>query len=140
MLIDKILFSDNVPAMMKKSLDFNSQRHMLISSNLSNAETPDFKAQDLDFGAQLRSVLNMDGKVSMSSTNSKHMGPSNEGIKNLEADVFEEVDAAKSNGNNVNVDKEMAKLAENQIQYNATIALMMKRASTVRAAITEQAQ
>ena len=125
---------------MKKSLDFNSQRHMLISSNLSNAETPDYKAQDIDFGSQLRSVLNTDGKVSMSSTNSKHIGPSSEGIKNLEADVFEEIDAAKSNGNNVNVDKEMAKLAENQIKYNATVALMMKRASTIKAAISEQAQ
>ncbi|GIS84825.1 MAG: hypothetical protein CM1200mP16_11250 [Nitrospina sp.] len=44
---------------------------------------------------------------------------------------FKEEDAAKSNGNNVNVDKEMAKLAENQIVYNATIQLMMKRASTI---------
>ena len=40
----------------------------------------------------------------------------------------------------MNVDKEMAKLAENQIVYNATIQLMMKRASTIKAAITEQAQ
>jgi hypothetical protein len=34
----------------------------------------------------------------------------------------------------------MAKMAENQIMYNATIQLMMKRGGTVKAAITENAQ
>ena len=58
----------------------------------------------------------------------------------LAADPFEEVSAAKSNGNNVNVDKEMGKLAENQIMYTAFIQLMMKRGSTVRSAVTELAQ
>ena len=68
------------------------------------------------------------------------VGPKTSKISSLRPELFEEEDAAKSNGNNVNVDKEMAKLAENQIVYNATIQLMMKRASTIKAAITEQAQ
>ncbi len=140
MLIDKILFSDSTPLLLKKNLDFNSQRHLLISSNISNAETPGFKAHDLDFKDQLREVLNTEGRLCIKSTNSKHMGPSKESLKSLEPEVFEELDAARSNGNNVNIDKEMTKLAENQIQYNATIAMMMKRGSTVRAAITELPQ
>ena len=40
MLIDKLLFSDTVPMMMKKSLDFNSSRHLLISNNISLKWTP----------------------------------------------------------------------------------------------------
>ena len=38
------------------------------------------------------------------------------------------------------LDKEMTKLAENQIIYNATVQLMAKRGSTIRSAITEIAQ
>jgi len=58
----------------------------------------------------------------------------------LQAEPFNEPDAAKSNGNNVNIDKEMMKLAENQIDYNATIQMMSKRHSTLMVAITENAQ
>ena len=58
----------------------------------------------------------------------------------LEVDPFEEEAAAKSNGNNVDIDKEMAKMAENQIYYNASVQLMMKRGSTIRSAVTELPQ
>jgi len=53
---------------------------------------------------------------------------------------FELKDPSKSNGNNVNIDKEMGKLAENQIMYTAFIQLMMKRGSTIRSAVTELPQ
>ncbi len=140
MLVDKLLFSDTVPRAMKKSLDLMSTRQSLISSNIGNLDTPGFKASDIDFQGQLREALGSKGKLNLQATNEKHFGPKTSNISNLTADPFEEEDAAKSNGNNVDVDKEMAKLAENQIVYNATIQLMMKRGSTVRAAITETAQ
>jgi len=140
MLIDKLLFSNTVPKAMKKSLDLLSARQNLISSNIGNLDTPGFKASDLDFQGQLRNALGSKDQLTIKATNDKHFGPKTSNIGSLKPEPFEEEDAAKSNGNNVNVDKEMAKLAENQIIYNATIQLMMKRASTIRAAITEQAQ
>ena len=140
MLLDKLLYSDTVPKVMKKSLDLMSTRQSLISSNIGNLDTPGFKASDIDFQGELREALGAKGQLNLRSTNEKHFGPKNSNISSLTADPFEEEDAAKSNGNNVNVDKEMAKLAENQIVYNATIQLMMKRGSTVTAAVTEQAQ
>jgi len=139
MLIDKLLYSNTVPKVMKKTLDLLSARQNLISSNIGNLDTPGFKASDLDFQGQLREALGS-GKLTIEATNKKHFGPKTSNISSLTPEPFEEEDAAKSNGNNVNVDKEMAKLAENQIVYNATIQLMMKRASTIRAAISEQAQ
>ena len=140
MLIDRLLFSNTVPKAMKKSLDLLSVRQNLISSNIGNLDTPGFKASDLDFQGQLRNALGTKDQLTIKATNDKHFGPKTSNISSLKPEPFEEEDAAKSNGNNVNVDKEMAKLAENQIVYNATIQLMMKRASTIRAAITEQAQ
>ena len=67
-------------------------------------------------------------------------GPSTSSIGDITPDPFEEDAASKSNGNNVDIDNEMAKMAENQIMYNATVQLMMKRGGTVKAAITENAQ
>ncbi len=140
MLLDKLLFSDNVPKIMKKGLDFMSTRQNMISSNISNLDTPGFKASDIDFQSQMREVLGSKGGFNLRTTNEKHYGPSSSKIGDLSPDPFEEDEAAKSNGNNVNVDKEMAKLAENQITYNAVIQLMMKRGSTVRSAVTETPQ
>jgi len=139
-LIDKLLFSDTAPGLMKKSLNMMSTRQSLISSNISNVDTPGFKASDIDFQAQLRDALGSKGSLNMRTTNSKHIGPSNSNIKDLAPDPFEEDAVAKSNGNNVDIDNEMAKMAENQIMYNATVQLMMKRGSSIRAAITESVQ
>jgi flagellar basal-body rod protein FlgB len=139
-LIDRLLFSDKVPGMMKKSLNFMSTRQSLISANISNVDTPGFKASDIDFQAQLRSAIGSKGSLNLRTTSDKHFGPSTSNIMNLKADPFEEGAAAKSNGNNVDIDNEMAKMAENQILYNATVQLMMKRGSTVRSAVTELPQ
>jgi flagellar basal-body rod protein FlgB len=139
-LIDRILFSDNVPKVLKKGLDMMSTRQNLISSNISNVDTPGFKASDIDFQGQLREALGSKGGLNLRATNEKHFGPSTSSIGDLTPDPFEESAAAKSNGNNVDIDNEMAKMAENQIIYNATVQLMMKRGGTVRAAITELAQ
>ena len=140
MLIDKLLFSDQAPLVLKKGLDFQSARNLMISTNVSNMETPDFKAHDVNFEKQLQEFISSGNRLQMKSTNSKHFGPSNEGLKSMEPRPFELSDPSKSNGNNVNVDKEMGKLAENQIMYTAFIQLMMKRGSTVRSAVTELAQ
>ena len=63
MFIDRILFLDPVPHLMEKSLDFNSARHLLLSSNISNLDTPGYRAQDLDFKEQLGRALLAGGRA-----------------------------------------------------------------------------
>ena len=110
-LIDKILFSDKAPAVMKKSLDMMSARQNLISSNISNVDTPGFKASEIDFQGQLHEALGSKGGLNLRSTNDKHFGSDSSSIGDLTPDPFEEDAAAKSNGNNVDIDNEMAKMA-----------------------------
>ncbi len=140
MLIDRLLFADKTPLVLKKALDVQSERQLLISSNISNIDTPGYKATDIDFKGALRDALGAGDSLAMRTTHSSHIGPNKADIKGLQADIFTESDVAKSNGNNVNIDKEMMKLSENQISYNATIQMMAKRGSTIRAAITENPQ
>ena len=140
MLIDKLLFSDQTPLVLKKGLDFQSARNLMISTNVSNMETPDFKAHDINFEERLQEFIKGGNQLQIKSTHNKHFGASKDGLKAMEPQPFELTDPSKSNGNNVNVDKEMGKLAENQIMYTAFIQLMMKRGSTIRSAVTELAQ
>ncbi|MDH3256889.1 MAG: flagellar basal body rod protein FlgB [Nitrospinota bacterium] len=140
MLIDRLLFADKTPLILKKALDSQSERHLLISSNISNIDTPGYQAKDIDFKGALKAALGTDDGLALRTTHRSHIGPNRDDISALRTEPFNEPDAAKSNGNNVNIDKEMMKLAENQISYNATIQMMAKRTSTLRAAITENAQ
>ncbi len=140
MLIDRLLFADKTPLVLKKALDSQSQRHLLIASNISNIDTPGYKAKDIDFKGALRAALGSSDGLALRTTHSGHIGPNKDDIRGLQAEPFNEPDAAKSNGNNVNIDKEMMKLAENQISYNATVQMMSKRHSTLMVAITENTQ
>ena len=141
MLIDKLLFSDQTPTVLRKNLDFEAKRNLLISSNISNINTPGYKAQNLNFKEELRNILGSKDGLSVKMTHKKHMGgASKEALKSLKPEIFDNEDAARSDGNNVSLDKEMSKLAENQIIYNATVQLMAKRGSTIKSAITEIVQ
>lgn len=139
MLIDRLLFANKTPLVLRRALDSQSQRHLLISSNISNIDTPGYKAKDIDFKGALRAALGTSDGLALRTTHRGHIGPNKEDIRGLQAEPFVEPDAAKSNGNNVNIDKEMMKLAENQISYNASIQVFSKRHSTLMAAITENA-
>ena len=140
MLIYRLLFSDNVPKILVKALDFQSQRHLLIASNISNLDTPGYQAKDIDFKSQLVNAMGRGGDLAMKVTQSGHLGPGASALKSMQPQIFIESDESRSDGNNVNIDKEMAKLAENQIAYNATIQMLSKRSSTIRAAINESTQ
>jgi flagellar basal-body rod protein FlgB len=139
MLIDRLLFADKTPLVLHKALDAQSQRQALISSNISNMDTPGYRAKDIDFKGALKAALGAGDGLAMRTTHKGHIGPNKDDIRGLQAQPFSELDAAKSNGNNVNIDKEMMKLAENQISYNANVQLFSKRHSTLIAAITENA-
>ena len=120
MFIDRILFSDPLPLLMKKSLDFNSARHLLISSNISNMDTPGYRAHDLDFKDQLRQAVGQNGSLNLKSTHVTHFGPSALSLENLAPVPFETNGEEKSNGNNVNIDEEMANLVILEQAYNAS--------------------
>ena len=136
MLLDKLLFSDQTSTLLKKGLNLSADRQVLVSANISNLDTPGYKAGDIDFSKEMQKAMGAGDNLKMNTTSHKHIGPAG---SNGDADVVEEPDAARANGNNVNMDKEMSKLAENQIMYNAVAQIFSKRSSSIRAAVTESA-
>jgi flagellar basal-body rod protein FlgB len=88
MLIDRLLFADKTPQILKKSLDSQSERHLLISSNISNIDTPGYKAKDIDFKGALRDALGTSDGLTMRLTHSGHIGPNKADIKGLQAQPF----------------------------------------------------
>jgi len=67
------LFNDTMAAY-KRAMDFRSQRHALISTNLSNAETPGFQAKNIEFEGMLKEALSSEKGLGLAKTNEKHLG------------------------------------------------------------------
>lgn len=115
-----------------RDLDVRVKRSELIGSNIANIDTPSYKARDLKFQEELTGEI---GRLDMKTTHTKHMTELSEGSAPLE--VIESQNAGRPDGNNVNVDDEMLKLTENNIQYNVAIQLLSKSLRRIHLAIDQ---
>lgn len=113
-------------------------RQELISGNIANAETPGFKAKKVDFEEALARAVDLDGLRAMNATHGDHSSVGGLGVHNVRPEVYDNpVGALSNDGNSVNLETEMAALAENTVLYKAAIQLMNKKLAALRYAVTE---
>lgn len=101
-----------------KALDASWKRNEVISNNIANKNTPDFKKSRVEFENILNKHLNSN-KLQGVTTNEKHIPIGK--IEDRKMDYQIEVDhsySTRTDGNNVDIDVEMGELAKNQITYN----------------------
>ena len=105
----------------KNALDASSLRQQTIAHNVANATTKNYKSKQVEFEASLKKALNRSSSQ-MKTTYSRHIGGSQSATM-VQAEVYETASNTSMNldGNNVDLDQEMANMAANQIQYNALI-------------------
>lgn len=124
-----------------KSIDLRAKNQNLLSSNIANAETPNYTPKALDFEGELQSALKSGhrGRQAQSVTNPRHIPLAGKGASRLEAVTGTVVERpAKTpgkDGNAVELENEMSQLAENQIMYNASVQILSKQFSDLRTAI-----
>ena len=101
------------------------RRTQLLAENIANADTPNYKARDIDFNSVLR-----DAKVDQVHLNSTH-----EGHMSLSAGIADQQiqyrvpDQISIDGNSVNVQEEKAAFAENTVRYQTTLNVLSRRIS-----------
>ncbi|MDH5542473.1 MAG: flagellar basal body rod protein FlgB [Nitrospinota bacterium] len=134
--INNLLFSDRAPKVVKKSLDFNSQKAAMTAANIANAETPRYKAKSVEFESILQSVTSTDF-LQIKATHSKHISPQQPDFNSMEPELTIDFSQGRIDGNNVDLDKEVTTLSETKIAYDAAITVMTKRGGIIRAAVTE---
>lgn len=117
MIGKSILAKTNLPTLMK-SLDAGMLRQRVIANNIANANTPGFRRVEVSFEDEFRSALDR-SKLKGARTDDGHMQLGRPRIGDVNARSFHPADGTLAGGvNNVDIDTEMAKLAENQIMYN----------------------
>ncbi len=127
--IDK-LFDQSIGAL-NKAMDLYWYRSQAITSNISNAETPGYKAVDVNFAHELERAFEKN-KSTTETTNKNHLTSQDETGAFLDADYS---GATKGDGNNVDIDIQMGKLATNASDYNLSASLVRKKLQILRNAI-----
>lgn len=118
MEVRNYLFGGKTRSLVYKSLDAGALRGKAIADNLANVQSPGFKRREVVFEAELRKALQI--KLAGASTQAGHLDISPEAALRKTLPLVEESGDKTLPGevNNVDVDIEASKMAENQIFYN----------------------
>ena len=136
-MIENLLFTKTM-SLMGKGLDAASLRNTVISNNLANVDTPGFKRSDVVFEDELRKALTKTGQIQGMITNPKHIPIGSPSVSNISPKVELQNDTTMRNdGNNVDIDREMALMAKNTITYSALAQMLNGNFSKIRSAIFE---
>jgi len=107
------------------------RRTQLIAENIANADTPGYKARDIDFDQVLQNTQNNQG-ITLNKTNKGHIDLNQQRFSN---DIkYREVEQSAADGNTVDSQKEKAAFAENSIRYQTTLNFLTRRISGLKTA------
>lgn len=125
--------------LMQKSLDFRSQRNALLASNIANLETPGYKAKDLVFEKALGSAMKAEIPGPLNTTNAAHRdGRDIVPLALVQPKVIRSANPVGSlDGNSVDLEREMVKLGENQVVYQALTQMISHKFKSLRLSIRE---
>lgn len=115
------LFGSATRQLLYKSLDANAMRGRAISQNIANAMTPDYERVEVSFEEQVREAMKKQVDGTLTDDQHQELGRKT-ALKKVEAFSYRPIDPTNPGElNNVDIDLENAKMAENQIQYNFNI-------------------
>jgi flagellar basal-body rod protein FlgB len=117
---------------LENSLKYSTIKQKAIAQNIANVDTPNYKAKEVlknTFQSELRDAM------IANRTNVRHLEFTNQASSKFPV-VYKPSSIYNHNGNSVDIDKEMAELAENQIYYNALIERLNGKFNTLKTVIT----
>lgn len=122
---------------LSKALDASWKRNEVITNNIANAETPNFKRSDVVFEDILKEQL-AGRKLKGAITNSKHININGGNIKDFTYEIKTEDNfSTRLDKNNVDVDVEMAERAKNEILYNTLTSRIQSGFQKIKFVINE---
>jgi len=125
------------PAMyvLERALDAAALRQRTIAHNIANVNTPGFKRQDVSFEDKLNQALGLGPLLPLHRSNSRH-------LPSASLDLTPEVTrdnstSMRTDGNNVDIDREMVHLAQNSLNFNLAARQLNTRLAMLRYVINE---
>ncbi len=126
---------DDVIGFQQSALNLRAYRQQLLAGNIANADTPNFKARDIDFSSALRGALSArSGNSVLARTSPRHLGSGNENPGGAQV-LYRTPHQPSMDGNTVDMDVERTQFADNAIHYEANLTFISGQIKTLLAAI-----
>jgi flagellar basal-body rod protein FlgB len=132
---------DSMLGISASTLPIREARAKLLASNLANADTPNFKAQDLDFRSALLKLKSDDQSLASPHTkltHSNHIAGFNEPLGTQAYLRYRVPTQPSLDGNTVETDIEKAKFMENSIEQSMTLSFLDDKIKGLKSALTGQ--
>lgn len=129
---------DDMLSFNQSALNVQAQRQQLLASNIANADTPNYKARDLDFRSALQGAIGQRfGPLALASTSPRHVAAGTTAALPAHVGYRQELQSSVD-GNTVNMDVERAAYAENSIHYEASVTFINGMLRGMQTAISGQ--
>lgn len=120
----------------QQALGLRSKRQEILSSNVANADTPNFKARDINFSSVLNGKLSSDSASNrLATTSPKHIRLRSDDV--IDDALYRIPQQPSVDGNTVEMDTERAKFADNSLRYNASVTFISGKFRSLLSAIQE---
>lgn len=120
------------------ALNLRSQRTEVLAANLANADTPGYRARDIDFKNALAAASGRSSAVSLATTKAGHIGAASASGTPSPELKYRVPLAPALDGNTVDAQLEQAAFAENTVRYQATLSFISSKFRALMTAITGQ--
>ncbi|WP_043526267.1 flagellar basal body rod protein FlgB [Litchfieldella xinjiangensis] len=125
----------------QEALNLRAERHEVLASNIANADTPNYKARDIDFSKELSRVMDngrrSDAGLSLSTTSSRHIEART--TSPVSPDLLYRVpDQPSLDGNTVDMDRERTQFTDNAVRYQAALTLINSRIQGIKTAMQSE--
>ena len=135
------IFSSEIYQVLEKSLNAASLQHQMISNNIANVDTPGFKRSEVVFQNKLEQVLGLKetNYLPLMITHKNHIPIVPEiTINDINPEIVTKTETSlRTDENNVDIDFEMSKMAENTAYYSSLAQLTSLKFKELISAITE---
>ena len=128
---DKLSFGKTFFAL-EKAIGLAQQRNAVITSNISNLDTPGYKPKDINFKSELDRAIETNHKTDLARTDPRHISMQMNGDQIVEP--YEE--QGEWNGYNwADIDSEMTKLTENNLVYRTAVEALLRKMNLLKEVI-----
>ncbi len=124
---------DKVMGFNQQALAVFNRRSEVLAANLANADTPNYKARDIDFQAALRGAMSSGKSLSLTVTQPGHIqAKEDEGLGEL---LYRVPHQPPVDGNTVEVAEEQVRFSENAMRYLAEVRFAGDKIRGIKRAI-----
>jgi len=120
----------------QSSLRVRAQRQELLAANIANADTPNYKARDIDFNQAMADALNgnVTDNSALTNTNVQHLA-GNTLENSLSQALYRKEVQSSADGNTVDMDVERNHFTDNALRYEASLTMLNAKIKGLMTAI-----